>query len=99
MTNYKTLLPESCGSVGIGREPRLAGLAVKRRIATYGPHVVLVDHHGRVFIRPADEPRAALMASRYPSMVAGTFNDAATSLDIAEALVFVYNEQMNGVAA
>lgn len=99
MSSFKTLLPEACGSVGVGRDPRLAALTVKRRIATYGPHVVLVDHHGRVFVRPADQPRAASMAARYPDMVAGTFNDAASSLDIAEALVFVYNEQMNGVAA
>lgn len=97
MTN--STLPAPCATVAVGTDPRLAGLTVKRRIGTYGPHVALVDAHGRVFIRPADEPRAALMASRYPSMVAGTFNDSATSLDIAEALVFVYNEQMNGVAA
>ena len=94
-----SILPTTCATVSVGTDPRLAGLTVKRRIATYGPHVVLVDARGRVFIRPSDEPRAALMASRYPSMVVGTFNEAATSRDIAEALVFVYNEQLNGVAA
>jgi hypothetical protein len=90
--------PSSIGTVS-GEQPRLVGLTIKRRIGTYGPHLAMVDKFGRVFVRPADEPRAALMALRHPDMVAGTFNDAATSLDITEALLFVYNELSNGVAA
>jgi hypothetical protein len=93
-----TLFPAPTATVADGSDPRLAGITIKRRIGTYGAHLVLVDSHGRVFIRPADEPRAAVMASRYPEMVVGTFNDAATSLDIAEAIVFVYGE-LAGVAA
>lgn len=92
------IFPASCATVAEGSAPRLAGIAVKRRIRTYGPHLVLVDSHGRVFIRPEDDHKAAIMAARHPEMVVGTFNDAATSLDIAEAIVFVYGE-LAGVAA
>lgn len=99
MINNKSLFPAASGNVGIGHKPRVAGIAIKQRISTYGPHLVLVDEEGAVFIRAADDPRAALMATRFPEMVAGTFTESATSLDIAEALVFVYNEQLNGVAA
>lgn len=92
------ILPAQSATVAEGSDPRLAGITIKRRIGTYGPHLVLVDSHGRVFIRPADEPRAAVLASRYPAMVVGTFNDAATSLDIADAIVFVYREQIGEAA-
>lgn len=94
----ENILPAKSATVAEGSDPRLAGITVKRRIGTYGPHLVLVDTHGRVFMRPADHPSSAVMASRYPAMVVGTFNDAATSLDIAEAIVFVYRELV-GVAA
>ena len=94
----RDLFPAPCATVADGADPRLAGITIKRRIGTYGSHLVMVDSHGRVFIRPSDEPRAAQMSARSPSMVVGTFNDAATSLNIAEAIVFVYRELV-GVAA
>lgn len=93
-----TILPPPMAKLTPGHDPRLIGIAVKSRVDKFGAHVVMVDAHGRVFARPVSDVKASLMESRFPKMIAGTFNAGATSKDIAEAIVFVYNEQL-GVAA
>jgi len=91
------IFPPPIGNVRDG-SAFAAAIAIKGRIRTFGPHLVMCDSWGRVFVRPEDDKRAVLMASRFPHMVVGVFNEDAASADIAEAVVFVHDE-LAGVVA
>ena len=87
---YRIRMPYAIGDVA--EDVNAAAEAVSARISDKGAHLVLVCPTGSVYVVLAYEVKAEILAEKYPTWIAGWFDYAASTEDLADDLRETYRQ-------